>query len=293
MPTKNIFLFVLSVVLAGMTVLTGCGTDQSEKILVVSVEPQRALLSEIVGERFEVVTMLTPGANPETFEPGMSARRYLDNAAAFFATGLLPFEHNLKGVLNPNTRYVDTSAGIVPVYGTHHHGGGTHGHGDDSHDSDPHVWASVRNARTIAKNMYETVIAIDPEGKNYYTERYTALDNRLDSLDKVLTERLGPDKLDSRAFAIWHPSLSYFARDYDLEQIAVGAENKDMAAQTLRRIIDEAREDGVKVFFFQKEYDSRQAETLNKEMGTTMVTINLLDYDWERQLDNISKAIVR
>ena len=51
-----------------------------------------------------------------------------------------------------------------------------------------------------------------------------------------------------------------------------------------RRLVDEAREDSVKILFFQKEYDSRLASTLNESMGTRLVTINPLDYDWDGQI---------
>ena len=135
-------------------------------------------------------------------------------------------------------------------------------------------------------------MALDPEGKEYYNERYTALDNRLDSLDRAFAARLaasnGPD-----AFAIWHPSLSYFARDYGLEQIAVGFENKEMPASVLKTVIDEVREDGAEVFFYQKEFDSRQVESLNKELGTRLVEINPMNYDWESELDRIVSALCR
>ena len=60
--------------------------------------------------------------------------------------------------------------------------------------------------------------------------------------------------------SVWHPSLSYFARDYGLEQISLGTEGKEMSAKSLTEAIDKARDKGVGVFFFQKEYDSRQAE---------------------------------
>lgn len=288
-----IFMLIASLVLAA------CGEAKTENTLVVSVEPQRALLEELVGDRFEVVTLLTPGANPETFEGGMGARRRLEGSTAYFTTGYLPFERKFEESLPSSVKIIDSAEGIEPVYGTHGHEHGEgeghghhHHHGSEGKEADPHVWTSVKNARIMARNMYNALGKIDPEGREIYQSRYMKLDARLDSLDKAFEARLCEGGVD-KAFAIWHPSLSYLARDYGLEQIAVGFENKEMPAATLRKIIEEAKEEGVRVFFFQKEFDSRQASTLNEAMGTTLITINPLDYEWERQLDTIVSALCR
>ena len=59
--------------------LWGCGgTEDGRPVLTVSVEPQRALLESVVGDRFEVQTLLSSGANPETFEPTIRARMDVD-----------------------------------------------------------------------------------------------------------------------------------------------------------------------------------------------------------------------
>lgn len=281
---KTLRLLIVAIVAA---VTAACNTNKKDNTLLVSIEPQRAMLNEIVGDRYEVVSVLSPGANPETFEPSMNARKQIERAAAYFTTGNLPFEQKLT---DGDIKVVDTSVGITPVYGTHDHGH-DHGHNHD-HDNgaDPHVWTSVKNARIMAHNMYNAVVEMDPDGKDYYTARWSALDHRLDSLDRDFAARLADAP---RAFAIWHPSLSYMARDYGLEQIAVGFENKEIPAGVLKDVIDEARADGVRVFFFQKEFDSRQANSLNDELGTELVQINLLTYDWERELDRIVSAMCR
>ena len=287
---KSIALIITSMLLF----FASCKNKSEENIIVVSVEPQRAILEEIVGDRYKVVTMLAKGANPETFEPGMASRLQLEQAKAYFTTGHLPFETKLKDAFNNEnkTKFIDVSKGIEPVYGTHehHHADGTvHSHRGEP---DPHVWTSVRNARIMALNMLEAMKNIDPDGSEYYEERWNSLDHRLDSLDKAFSNQLSRPGIN-RSFAVWHPSLSYFARDYDLKQISVGYENKDMPALTLQRIVENAKADSVSVFFFQQEFDSRQATSLNNELGTELITINPLDYEWEEQLRNIVSQLCR
>lgn len=290
-------LFILTSI-SLISAATGCSSDNAGHDPVVTVEPQRALLQEIVGDRHNVVTLLANGANPETFEPTVGTRMALEKAPVYFATGLLPFEANLRDSSGDNTEWVNTSEGIDLIYGTHGHSHGDadehvghegHGHGDSQ--ADPHIWTSVRNARIIARTMFETMARKEPANAAYYRDNYLRLDRRLDSLDRAFTTRFANLHDSARTFAVWHPSLSYFARDYGLSQISVGFENKEMSPRHIAEVTEEAREHHVSVFFFQKEYDSRQAETLNRAMATRLVTINPLDYDWEKELTKVTDAL--
>ena len=47
----------------------------------------------------------------------------------------------------------------------------------------------------------------------------------------------------------------------------------------------------VKVIFIQPEFDRRSAETIAKQMGTRIVGINPLSYQWEEELIATAKAL--
>ena len=277
-----------------LLVLASCngGKSKGSGDLVVSVEPQRAILQEIVGDRHHVRSLLEKTANPESFEPSMQTRMALEDAPAYFPIDLLPFEQNLKKSLPKGTKVIKGAEGISLIYGTHGH---AHGADDnDSHDdlsADPHIWFSVRNARIMASHMVKAMAELEPENADYYRSNYRRLDARLDSLDRDLAAAVDSLPADSRAFAVWHPSLSYLARDYGLKQIAVGFENKEMSPAHIAFVAEQARKNGVKVLFFQQDLDPRQAETLNRSMGTRMVNINPLSADWEAQISSVIDAL--
>ena len=273
-------------------ILASCGRKDaapvSEKpVLCVSIEPQRKILSEIAGSGYEVVSLLGNGANPETFEPSVSQRMTLENSAAYFPVGYLPFEQRYSAALAGRVPVFGTSDGIEPVTGTHGHHEGGHGEAG----ADPHVWTSLRNGHVIADNMLRALVSLRPDSAEAYGERHAALVARLDSLDREAASRLAGAAV--HGFAIWHPSLSYYARDYGLHQLSVGYESKDVSAGELSHVIEEARRDSVKVFFFQKEYDSRQARSINAEIGSRMVTIAPLAYDWDDEIMRITDELAR
>ncbi|MCM1225647.1 MAG: zinc ABC transporter substrate-binding protein [Lachnospiraceae bacterium] len=269
--------------------------------MAVSIEPQRKMLEELGGGNFEVFTVMPAGANPETYDPPMSARARMAQAKAYFTTGHLAFEDAVAG----STPTIDTSVGIMPVIGTHGHGAreeaedghhhkaeGHHHEAEHLHhdhgEADPHVWTSVRNAKAMAYAMLAQLVAADAANADSYRANFAKMIARYDSLDAAISHSLEGAR---HSFAVWHPSLSYFARDYGLKQISVGQESKEMPAGRLKEIIDIARADSVEVFFFQKEYDSRQAESLNREIGSRLVNINPLAYEWEEELMRVADEL--
>lgn len=275
--------------------LASCGNkrDNDKQILAVSIEPQRQILEQIAGPSFEVMTVLGKGADPETFDPSTSQRVALEDADIYFATDVLPFEDNLRNTLTEHTRYVPTSGNVRLIYGTH-----SHDHHSDHNDGDtagkavdPHYWSSFEGVGSIASSMLDALIDKYPDLETEFRGRYSQFIHTTDSLKERLAEQLA--SADYRTFAVWHPSLSYFAREFSLEQLPRGVEGKDMSAKALAEAIDHARADSVKVFFFQPGIDSRQAEVMNEGIGSKLVAVNLLDYNWPEQLKYIADEIAR
>ncbi len=261
---------------------------QSEKpIVVVSIEPQQYVMDFLVKDDFKVITLLDRGSDPETFEPTAAKRLMADKADLFLAVGSLPFEDKFAANLSDNVKTYKSDKGIKYIFGTHSHG---HSH-EDEHCGDPHIWSSPSGMKIVGSNMAEALVLTYPHMKDSIYSRLSKFNNHVDSIDESLKLRLSADPV--HAFAVWHPSLSYLARDYALEQISVGQESKEMSSQQIRSVIDQAREKGVKIFFFQREYDSRQAKVLNSEIGSRLVVVEPLSKDWEGQLNLIVNELVK
>ena len=267
---------------------TSCKYDATSmrKSIAVSLPPHAAILNEITCDSIDVVTLMHSNANPESFEVTVNDIRAVSDADAYIKAGNLHFEQSLTQRIsqsNPDLLFVDASEGIELIYGTHSHGNHVHS------VADPHTWTSVPNIKIIAANMLAVVIDVDPANEGFYTANYNRLVARLDSIDSVLSSKL--NKVDTKAFLIWHPSLSYFARDYGLSQIAIGQDNKEMTPGQIRDTHNKAIEAGVKVMFIQQNFDARQAENIAKELGIDVVQINPLDSDFLHQFNILADAL--
>lgn len=265
-------------------VATACTGNRSDKLKVtVSIPPQKYLLEQIAGDKVDVVTLMDAGSNPENYNPTVSTIVGLHQSEMYFTVGTLPFEQKLAE--DGELKIVDTSKGVELLHGTH----GDCGHDHDHGDSDPHIWSSVPNVRVMARNMADALCKADEANADYYRSNLKAFENKLDSLDNAYRTHLGA--AGQKAFVIFHPSLSYFARDYGLEQIAVGQGGKESTINSQRERIDHAREHSANVMFVQQEFDSRQASTVASEIGVNTVTINPMNENWMEEMDKVVNAL--
>ncbi|MDE6486112.1 MAG: zinc ABC transporter substrate-binding protein [Muribaculaceae bacterium] len=290
---KTVYCTILAIVGLLAACSGGRASDTATRRLAVSIEPLRALLEPLARGRFEVAGVMDRGGDPENFEPSISRRMAVDASEAFFITGGLPFERTLADAAPPAVNVVDVSQGIDPVYGTHDHCGHAHAEGENhAHGMpDPHIWTSARNARRIAATMAATLARLDPDAAPLYAARLDSLDAVLATLDSTAAATIAAS--GARAFMVWHPSLSYLARDYGLRQVALGAEGKDFSAAGMRDAIRDARDARAGVFFVQRGLDPAQAAGVCREAGARTVAIDPLAYDWQQQIKTIADELAR
>ena len=238
-------------------------------VLAVSIEPQRHLLEAIAGDYAQVVSIMPQSANPEAFEPGMEQMKSLETAAAYFRVGTLPFETNITRQF-PGVKTVDTPCGEL-------------------RENDPHIWSSLANARQQATVMCDELCKMEPSRSQYFTARRDSLMAVLNTADSLIHSRL--DSLSCREFFVWHPSLTYFASDYGLRQLAFESHQKETSAHDMKERVNAAQNSCAKVFFCQKQFDSRAASEVCRDLNATMVEVDLMSYDFVKELINVANTL--
>ncbi len=290
------------------------GAGIGERVLTVTIEPQRFFLEQIVGDRFTVNTLVPPGGSPETYAPPPSVMMDLGRSERYFQVGGLGFEdawiRRLEEI-NPDVTVVNCSEGIDLMEGHghyhderegygHHHDereGHGHHHGDkEEHSSqheglDPHVWTSPRAMKPFTRRMVEEVVAIDPRNEAQYRTNYEQLMQLIERVDSTVQSLL--KDLPSRSFIIYHPALGYFARDYDLHQFSIEFEGKHPSPSQLKELVDIARREKINTDFVQKGFDRKNAEVIASEIGAELFVINPLAYQWDEEMIRIATILAR
>lgn len=264
--------------------LSGCRfTRKTTHSVVVSIQPQRHLLEAIAGSKVEVVCLLDDESNPETYEPDMKVMMAIERSDAYFTMGTIGYELAILPKVrsnNPDLPIFDTSKGVNFI----------DSHDADEGDVDPHVWVSVCNAKIIAANMYVNLVKLYPKWKKYFTKRYKALQAKLGQMDQAFSARLKAVAAADTVFLVWHPTLSYFARDYGLRQVSLD-NGKEPTVMDLRAHLDTARRSGAKVLFLQPQIDGRQASELLKSLNVKKVSFNPMGEKWDEELGKVVEAL--
>lgn len=108
----------LFTLLCAFAALTACNRQsaQPDNLMMVSIEPLKYIVEGIVGDDFEVATIVPAGASPETYEPTPAQMEQMEVAKMVFAVGLIGFEQNTIERLTESTdvAYVNLSEGVLP-----------------------------------------------------------------------------------------------------------------------------------------------------------------------------------
>jgi zinc transport system substrate-binding protein len=274
----------------------GCSVDNptEEKLNVsVSILPQEEWVKAIGGDKVNVTVMIPPGSSPHSYEPTFSQMKALANSKIYAAVGSgieceISFLDKLLDI-NPNLLLVDCSEGIELMEMGEQEHNGEHS-SDGVHSFDPHIWMSLVNAPVMVTNIYNGLVAVDPANEGYYQQNLNVYLEELEEMHRSFQE--GFATLSNRVFIIQHPSLGYFARDYNLIQIAAEESGNDATMQSMVHTIEQARENNIKILFVSPQFSPNVADTVAREINGTVETLDTLAKDYKDNMTRIYNAML-
>ena len=251
--------------------------SKEEKIgVVVSILPLAEFVEQVGKDKVEVTVIVPPGADPHLFELTPVQLKKISQAQLYVEVGSgLNFEltwmDKIK-LIYKDMLICNSSIGITLV------------------DKDPHIWLSPRNAKTMVENISEALIKIDPSSQKYFKKNSIEYINKLDLLDQEIKARL--EGVKNHRFISYHPSWGYFAKEYDLIQIAIEDEGKEPSAASLTHIIDQARAFNISIILVSPQYNIKSAEVVAKEVGARIIKADPLSMDYINNLRKLVEEII-
>lgn len=302
----------------GLVFLLSSFVFASKVEVTASILPQKYFIEKIAKDRVEVNIMVKPGFSPATYEPKTKQMRMLSKSKIYFAIGV-PFESvwlEKFESANKEMKIVDTSRGIEKLSmakHSHHHEGeesdehdkhddhDDEEHHDNEHDEehheheehggikDPHIWLDPILVKDQAKNILDALVEVDRDNREFYRKNYEVFMKELEELNSKIEELL--KGYNDSSFMVFHPSWGYFAKRYDLKQIAVELEGKEPKPSELIELIKEAKEESIKVVFVQPQFSQKSAKTIASILKAKVVKMNPLALNWDESLLKNAKAI--
>ena len=252
--------------------------------IIVSIAPQKYFVEQIGKNLIDVKVMVQKGSSPHSYEPKASQMKSLSKAKLYFAIGV-EFEKawldRFKNQ-NRNMKIIHTDNNIIKLSmkkKSHNH----------KIKKDPHIWLSVKLVKQQAKNILNGLISIDSKNSIIYKKNYDLFITELEKLDKDIKNILLNN--DKNIFMVFHPSWGYFAKDYNLIQVAMEVEGKEIKAKQLKELIKQAKKDNIKTIFISPQFSQKTVNVLAKVLNANIVTINPLSANWKDNLIKVAKAI--
>ncbi|MDR2815882.1 MAG: zinc ABC transporter substrate-binding protein [Proteiniphilum sp.] len=296
------YLYIIVLLLPALACGSGTksGNAGEKSVLTVTIEPQRYFLDRIVGDAFTINTLVPSGTSPETYEPAPSVMVDMGKSDIYFMVGDLGFENAWSKRLeknNPNMTIVNCSEGIELMGGYDHGHDHAYGHaGGHSHvhahgGIDPHVWSSPQAVKIFARNMLEAVVKAYPGNEELFRANFDEFSVKIERTDSLIRDLL--KNASSGSFIIYHPALSYFARDYGLHQFSIEFEGKSPSPSQIKELVDVARKEKVNTVFIQRGFDKKNAAVIAQEIGAKVFEIDPLSYEWDEELLRIAAILAR
>ena len=278
------------VVLFGYQLSQYCYASKNDVTNVfVSILPQKYFVERIGGKHVNISIMVSAGQNPATYEPSPRQMVLLNESQLYFRAGV-PFENIWVDVikeLNTNLKFIECCTELQKIITEDHH------HDEDAkkeNKKDPHVWTSPVNAKYIALKIKNALTDIQPAYKTEFETNYSGLIEDLNKLDEDIKSRLA--QLNNRYIVVSHPSWGYYAEAYDLIQLPIELDGKEVRAKSLGKLIELAQSKNISTVFVQKQFNKNSAEILAKEIDADIIELDPLAEDYIANLYYVTGAIL-
>jgi zinc transport system substrate-binding protein len=245
---------------AGVTACSnGDGAASGQTEVVASFYPLAFAAEAIGGSGVSVTNLTPPGAEPHDVELSVRDVEQVRSADVVFylGSGFQPAVE--RAVAGGDAEAVDLLEG--PMLRT-------------EADIDPHVWLDPLRYAMVARRIG----AVLARPTQQFEQRLRNLDEEFES---------GLAECERREVVTSHDAFSYLAERYGLEQIAISgiSPEAEPTPRELERVIADVRAHATTTVFFETLVSPRIAETVAREAGARIATLNPLEGLTEEEIE--------
>lgn len=272
MKKALIFVLLLLAVFIGEMLMFENNTHIQEKDPYISVTsfPLFEISNKLIGNQVKINKLIPFGIETHTYMPSVKTMTTISKSKLFIFNGL-GIEPWIKKEY-PNQ--IDMSQFIqLNETGEGHEDDG-HGHSDEG--IDPHYWLDIENmikmthvlAKRFGKDFPEYKSLIDENSKKYINE-----------LQALSAEYKAALKICKREeIVVNHNAFGYLSHEYGFSVHSVTGLSPDeqVSAKKMKEIMDLVRQEGIKTIFFESFISPKVSETISKETGAQVQSLQPL-----------------
>lgn len=272
---------VILVALGLMACVCGCGkpnAGQGRMIVAASIAPLYYFSQQIGGEQVKVTLLVPPGSNPHTYQIQPNQMSDLSKASVLVLNGIgLEFwaDRVVDAANNPKLIVTRTADGLQII---------DEEAGDDHEHGNPHVWLDPIDAIHQVEKIRDAFIKADPSHADDYRANAANLVKRLKELDEDIRSEVSG--FQHKSFVTFHPTWTYFAHRYGLDQAAEiePSPGKEPSPRDIAQAIKIARKLDVRAIFAEPQMSPKAAHVVAEEAGAKVLLLDAFgkppDYDY-------------
>lgn len=231
-------------------------TQEKQKI-AVTIYPFYDVVKEISGDKFEVILILPPGADPHNYELKPTDLKKIKDVKIVFSNGLLIdrwFENINKSLKGSKLIKLFEVVDLI--------------------DNDPHFWLSLENMKKIAIKVRDELKLLDPTHKEYYEENFNKF---LNKLNKLIELRKGY-QFNNLYIITQHNSFNYLAKELNFNIIGyLETENKEMKPAEFQNLINKIKKYNLKVIYGDIGEESNLLKNIAKEFNLKIYKLDPIE----------------
>jgi zinc transport system substrate-binding protein len=292
-------IWLICTLLAATSVVIDARADAD---VVVSIKPIHSLVAAVMRGAGEPHLIIDGVGSPHTYNLKPSDAAALEGADAVFWIGhdLETFLQTSLTTLAPGAQVVELSqthglsllenreAGLWLPEATADHdhdhdeaaeaeaSSSDHEHGHEHGRFNMHLWLDPHNASAMAAAIVDTLISIDPDNGDLYTQNGIAVSERLTELDTELSLLLAP--IVEVPFIVFHDAYQYLEQRYGLHAVGSVTVSPDRqpGADRLRELQNIVRTSGAVCAFVEPQFKPALVDVVVEGSSTRTAALDPL-----------------
>jgi zinc transport system substrate-binding protein len=250
--------------------------------VVVGVAPHAWLVEQIAPTNTHISPLVAAGIDPHTFEPTARQVRQLYKADLIVCSGI-PFEERVYEKL-PKTQ----QAKILRFPRVQCE---TDNEKEHDHSEEQHFWLSPASLTADAKLCAKQLTGLRPAAASMIAAN---LKSTLTEIART-TKTISPDlaKLKGERVYTFHPILDVLADEFGFTEVAIETEGKTPSPRQLRKIINQAKDDGARLIITHPQFDKKSAALVANAIGAELIEFDPLARNPLKNIESLTTALTK
>jgi zinc transport system substrate-binding protein len=141
---------------------------------------------------------------------------------------------------------------------------------------DPHIWLNPLLAKQQVNNILQGLIKVDPADAQYFTQNAQAYDAKLDNLNALAVN--ATTNTATKYFVTFHEAFAYFAKQYNLTQLAISGPFEEEPTPTdIQNVVNAINQYHLKYVGYESLENPAISQSISSQTNATLIEMNPIE----------------